>query len=241
MAKLTLPRISSGMGSVDLLNAWATLIEQAFENTVSRDGASPNQLEADLDLNGRTVLNTGSSTDPNRVLTFQQMEDHVASVSSGIVIQRQELQTATAAQTVFNLTTMQYAVGTFNLAVYVNGVRKFAPTEYTETTTTRVTFLSGLSNGDKVRFITNEFLGSVSQPDHTHPWSQITNAPVYATRWPTYAEVTDKPATFAPSAHTHAASDIVSGRLADARRGVYVQPSAPGGLGVGDAGVLHFW
>ena len=64
MAKLTLPRIQAGMGSVDMLNAWADLIEEALNNTVSRDGATPNQMEADLDLNGRTLLNTGESTDP---------------------------------------------------------------------------------------------------------------------------------------------------------------------------------
>src|SRR5690606_36587354 len=41
--------------------------------------------------------------------------------------------------------------------------------------------------------------------------------PVYATRWPTWSEVTDKPSTFPPDAHTHSASDITSGTLSDAR------------------------
>ena len=34
---------------------------------------------------------------------------------------------------------------------------------------------------------------------------------------PTWASVTGKPSTFAPATHTHAAADIASGTLADAR------------------------
>ena len=39
-------------------------------------------------------------------------------------------------------------------------------------------------------------------------WSQLTGLPAFATRWPTWSEVTDKPTTFTPSAHTHPASQI---------------------------------
>ena len=35
------------------------------------------------------------------------------------------------------------------------------------------------------------------------PWTGITGKPATATRWPAWSEVTDKPSTFAPSAHTH--------------------------------------
>lgn len=38
---------------------------------------------------------------------------------------------------------------------------------------------------------------------HTHPWSQITEAPATATRWPAWTEVTAKPADFPPSTHNH--------------------------------------
>ncbi|WP_323950253.1 phage tail-collar fiber domain-containing protein [Aeromonas caviae] len=50
---------------------------------------------------------------------------------------------------------------------------------------------------------------------HTHPWSQLTGIPAYASRWPSWGEVTDKPATMTPSAHTHTAAqgnaDVVAG------------------------------
>lgn len=48
-------------------------------------------------------------------------------------------------------------------------------------------------------------------------WSLITGVPAYASRWPTWAEVSGKPATYAPAAHTHAAADITSGTFAPAR------------------------
>ena len=39
----------------------------------------------------------------------------------------------------------------------------------------------------------------------------LLNAPTdYVTRWPTWSEVTDKPTTFTPSAHTHTVSDITN-------------------------------
>ncbi|WP_421210994.1 phage tail protein [Aeromonas enteropelogenes] len=50
---------------------------------------------------------------------------------------------------------------------------------------------------------------------HAHPWEQVTNPPVPATRWPAWGEVTDKPPTMPPSTHTHPAAqgnaDIIAG------------------------------
>ena len=43
--------------------------------------------------------------------------------------------------------------------------------------------------------------------DH-YDWSDITNKPDTATRWPAWSEVTDKPSTFTPSSHTHGWSEV---------------------------------
>lgn len=40
------------------------------------------------------------------------------------------------------------------------------------------------------------------------PWTGVTNKPNTATRWPTWNEVTDKPSTFTPSAHTHTWGEV---------------------------------
>lgn len=62
MAKLTLANIENVGGNparvAQVLNENFAAIAAAFENTLSRDGTSPNQMEADLDLNTNTLDNT---------------------------------------------------------------------------------------------------------------------------------------------------------------------------------------
>lgn len=58
MSKLVLTDITSGYASTTATNANNTLIETALENTLSRDGTSPNQMLSDLDMNGHRILNS---------------------------------------------------------------------------------------------------------------------------------------------------------------------------------------
>lgn len=62
-----------------------------------------------------------------------------------------ETATATAGQTVFNLTN-SFIVGTNTIMVYVNGVRQILTSAYTETSVSQITFTSGLAAGDEVMF-----------------------------------------------------------------------------------------
>lgn len=234
MARVVIQEIVSGTGQAAAINANFNALAEALELLLSRVGDSPNQMEADIDLNGHVLLNSGLADTPQSLVSLQTMQDYVSAHSSGLVIQKQELHISGNLQTVFTLDTFEYEPGVHNLAVYVDGIRKFTPDDYTETDASTITFTAGLSTGDEVQFVSNEFLGTTIVQAHTHPWAQITNVPVYTTRWPTYAEVTDKPTTFTPSTHQHAAADITSGRLGDQYRGVYVQASQPGSPTLGD-------
>src|SRR4030066_394481 len=60
MAKLTVSNVGSGYLSTTALNDNFDLIETALENTLSRDGTGPNQMEASLDMNGNLILNQGN-------------------------------------------------------------------------------------------------------------------------------------------------------------------------------------
>jgi len=60
MAKLTLTDITSGYASTTATNANNALIEAALENTLSRDGTSPNTMSANIDLNSNDLLNVGT-------------------------------------------------------------------------------------------------------------------------------------------------------------------------------------
>ena len=62
MAKLTLTDITTSYGSAAAINGNNTLIETAFENTLSRDGTTPNTMAADIDMDSNDILNVGSIT-----------------------------------------------------------------------------------------------------------------------------------------------------------------------------------
>ena len=60
--------------------------------------------------------------------------------------------TATQGQTVVSVP-FTYLVGQNSLSVFVNGSKQIVNTNYTETTTVSITFLSGLNAGDVVEFL----------------------------------------------------------------------------------------
>lgn len=82
--------------------------------------------------------------------------DQITGVNSNFVnyTAETEVQTATAGQTVFTLTTMTYSPGTGNLTVFVDGVNQYEGTSYLETDGTTVTFTAGLHVGALVKFTT---------------------------------------------------------------------------------------
>jgi hypothetical protein len=105
--------------------------------------------------------------------------DNVVGINSNFInfLAEQEIQTATAGQTVFTLTTTQYQPGTNTLSVFVDGVNQYGPGAqyaYTETSSTVVTFTNGLHVGALVKFTTAQTLsgGSIdsSQVIYTPPY-----------------------------------------------------------------------
>lgn len=82
--------------------------------------------------------------------------DQITGVNSNFVnyTTETEVQTATAGQTVFTLTTMQYQPATGSLTVFIDGVNQYEGTSYLETDSTTVTFLAGVHVGALVKFTT---------------------------------------------------------------------------------------
>ena len=73
MAKLTLTDIAAGYVLVTTFNANNTLIETALENTLSRDGTSPNTMSANLDMNSNKVVNLTDGTNNQDAVTVLQL------------------------------------------------------------------------------------------------------------------------------------------------------------------------
>jgi hypothetical protein len=106
--------------------------------------------------------------------------DNIIGINSNFVnfTNEQEIQTATAGQTVFNLTTMQYQVGTNSLSVFVDGVNQYGPGAlyaYVETDSDTVTFTAGLHVGAEVKFTTSNLNSSAGgdafQVSYTPPFT----------------------------------------------------------------------
>ena len=52
--------ISSGYASTTTLNDNFEALQEAFDNTISRDGSTPNTMSADLDMNNNDIINASS-------------------------------------------------------------------------------------------------------------------------------------------------------------------------------------
>lgn len=105
--------------------------------------------------------------------------DNIIGINSNFInyTNAQEIQTATAGQTVFTLTTMQYQPATNSLSVFVDGVNQYGPGStyaYQETSATVVTFSTGLHVGAEVKFTTSAInassYGDAEQINYTPPF-----------------------------------------------------------------------
>lgn len=190
MPKFVAPVLTSGFGSVPALNEAFAELEAALENTVSRDGSSPNQMEADLDLNSFKILNVSAGTQAGDAVNLGQLQE----LASGVIVSRLEQQLATAAQTLVAFTTLSYQPGQNNLAVYKDGVRLFISSGFTETSATSITLTTPCAGGERIVVVTNVSTGTMDDvPAHTHTTADITNLAAYTgldARYFTEAEVT---------------------------------------------------
>ena len=82
--------------------------------------------------------------------------DNITGVNSNFVnyTVQEEVITATAGQTVFNLSTINYTPGTNSLSVYIDGVNQYVGDSYIETDSDTVTFTAGVHVGGEVKFTT---------------------------------------------------------------------------------------
>lgn len=88
MSKLTLASITNIQTAQTTVNANNALVTQALENTLSRDGTTPNTMLADFDLNGHKILNVGtptSATDVARLVDITAAGGSVGVTPTGVI------------------------------------------------------------------------------------------------------------------------------------------------------------
>ncbi len=81
MAKLTLSDISSGFNLETVYNNNNALIETALENTLSRDGTTPNSMSATLDMNSQRIINLLAGVNSTDAATLGQIQSFLTNYS----------------------------------------------------------------------------------------------------------------------------------------------------------------
>lgn len=90
--KLTLDTITSLQNETSVANSWnenAADIETAIDNTLSRDGTSPNEMNANLDMNNYKIINlpyATTNTEPVTLGQFSSFEGFADSVTLAAAI-----------------------------------------------------------------------------------------------------------------------------------------------------------
>ena len=83
MAKLNLTDVSGGYNLVATYNANNAAIEAAMENTLSRDGTTPNTMSADLDMNSQRITNVAEPTNNADAVPKSYVETRLTAVAGG--------------------------------------------------------------------------------------------------------------------------------------------------------------
>ena len=152
MAKqATLTTITAGHTSASKINANFEALNDAFDNTVSRDGSTPNTMLVDFDMNGNDILNVGTVFALDIVIDGLSLIAQVdAAAASAIAAGLSEIAAAASAA-----------------AAALSADAAAALTEFTELTDTPSTyvgqgnkFVKVTAAGDALEFIA----GSASEP-----------------------------------------------------------------------------
>jgi hypothetical protein len=120
MAKLSLTPIGSAYGSIDALNRNFDAIEVALENTLSRDGTTPNAMGADLDMNSKSILNAASVSTQGLILGGVQVSLNSSFKAAGFT--EPPVVTTANGQTVISVAPTVLAPSSMVL-VFVNGLK----------------------------------------------------------------------------------------------------------------------
>jgi hypothetical protein len=90
MAKLVLSdltNLSNQTSAVNTINANNAAIEEALEVTLSRNGTSPNQMGADLDMDSNRILNLPDAESEQEPITKSQFDDTIEALETGAVVE----------------------------------------------------------------------------------------------------------------------------------------------------------
>ena len=81
---ITLTPLTSGYNRNNINQNFQTT-ENAFEQVLSRDGTTPNHMNANIDMNSNKIINLAEPTDPNDAVRFQDMSTAITGAANAAV------------------------------------------------------------------------------------------------------------------------------------------------------------
>ena len=99
MSKITLASVASGYDLSKINDNFQT-IQTAMDNTLSRNGTSPNSMSADIDMNGNRIYNLPSPTLDSEAATKAWVEAQPGSAAADAILAQAAAEEAAAAPAV---------------------------------------------------------------------------------------------------------------------------------------------
>lgn len=88
MTKITLDdvvNLQNEPTAVGVINANSAVIETAFDNTLSRDGTTPNHMNTSLDMNSNRIINLGAPVNDNDAVRYSDLQETVFDVGATVI------------------------------------------------------------------------------------------------------------------------------------------------------------
>tara|TARA_R110000787_G_scaffold193899_2_gene305438 strand:+ start:24059 stop:26266 length:2208 start_codon:yes stop_codon:yes gene_type:complete len=159
MAKITLNDLTTNYGSQALHNTNNASIETELNDKVLyrvNPTGEPNQMENALDMNSNQILNLSPGILNTDAVNYQQLTAAIAAAGSGLIAAQREVQTgADVVATVTTFTGITFTVAAGNLFVFLNGNYQTKDIDYTETSSSSITWLKTINSTDGITAITN--------------------------------------------------------------------------------------
>lgn len=175
MAKLTLDDLASLANqttAISTINGNNAAIETALENTLSRDGTSPNEMGSHLDMNGYRIHNLPAPVSAAEPVRLGDIESGGVDILSGLSEYAQDLlesETAADARTALGLGTSAIVnTGTSGATIPLlngtntaSGVNTFSnTTDATTTSTGAIVTAGGIGAAKQIRTATSANIGT---------------------------------------------------------------------------------
>lgn len=159
MSKISLTNIANLQNESTVTAAFTAnnaSITTAIENTLSRDGTSPNSMSADLDMNSNSILNLPDATTDQEPVTLGQFNDTIDALETGGVIAASFVTLANDA----TLTTERVLTAGTNLSITDGGAGSTVTVDVSDP---ELNAIAGLTSAaDKVPYFTGSGTADVT-------------------------------------------------------------------------------